>query len=134
MISPANIAPRTPELESLVDAQLKKLGASRGTMTALKDRIFMVDTEAAVAMGTSVLENFLDVAYGGLNRTESRHGHTCNSKENAEEYFTYYREAGYDIAGSELNAESAVRLLSLLGLTAEDRFLDLGSASGRHLN
>ena len=113
----------------LVEAQMKKLGASRPTMRILEQKVQLVKSETAV--GASALNSMLDDAYVCSESQESRHGHTRNSERSQSEYFTFYKEKGYDIAGSELDAESAMRILSILRLSEEDTFIDLGSASGR---
>ena len=56
---------------------------------------------------------------------------SANEVTFAAEYQTHFRARSYTMAGSELSPKSATRLLSLLQLSSSDRFIDLGSSTGR---
>ena len=62
---------------------------------------------------------------------EPAHEHTTASEVKKEEYYSHFMPHGYAIAGCELGAEGIAHLLSFVQLTPSDRFVDLGSATGR---
>ena len=121
----------------LFEHAMQNAGATRATRFELRAALRRVrfDDERRLAAAESWLRSTLDEAYGGEEAQRAtktlRHAHTQTDEAQAQEYHKFFAPQGYSIAGSELTAGGAVRLLALLRLSPADTFVDLGCATGR---
>ena len=123
---------------TLFEHAMQNAGATRATRFELRAALRLVrfDDERRLAAAESFLFSALSHAYGGqeADRVAAktlRHAHTQTDEAQAQEYHRWFAPQGYSIAGSELTADGAVRLLALLRLSPADTFVDLGCATGR---
>lgn len=119
---------------ALYQSAMNNLGAARATRRSLRERLFVVDSDdVSTAAAAGHLKELLSTAYTSTAETDSQlsHEHTGTDVTQTREYFEHFKSRGYNMGGCELTERSAVQLLSLLQLSSSDRFVDLGSATGR---
>eukprot|EP00966_Prymnesium_polylepis_P295814 6832171-Prymnesium_polylepis.1 len=91
----------------------------------------LIGTDAVEAAANEV-RRLWSRAFAGISGDVLRpHAHSSVNDLDRTEFIEHFRPRGYDNAGQELGAQSVAGLLALLQLTADERFVDLGSSEGR---
>ena len=112
----------------IVEHVLSNAMCSKKAREALRARLVLVGDSP----GCDAAAAALDAACAGAYDAAAPHSQFSTTPPHfKDEYFGIFQPRGYDIAGLELEPRSIAMLLSLLRLSPADRFLDLGSASGR---
>jgi len=121
--------------EECLHQQCTKIKADKASIPIIKAKLQCHVCGFHSGEKDAELMRALVAAYGGKEEASSRHGNSRNSQQTADEYFAFYKEKGYDIAGSALALPVMLPVLSALRLDPEkDVFMDLGSGAGRLTN
>ena len=122
------LASRNPEVllaarSAALEPLMQRVYASRALRRLLCDRIRVCTLSSAMLEVAAKAEKLWQQTYIDDHLDES-------GSEKAE-YSDHFAAHGHSRSGLEMSAECAAALLAIVGLTANDRFIDLGSSEGR---